>query len=226
MSVRRSPSCWRSMLGGCDRAGLAGDCRFAQQVLGWVDAVDVAIARRSASWPRRAVAESAAEVLTGYGRRSTRETKAGADRAEVCEADARLREPRWLPVTCRPAMSTPLRTRPKGWMMPGGNVSASCRTRVLGFARLEPVRVFERRCDCSPNGWPVTKARASWTGQKAAVSVRRWVDKAAGMHHSHLTLGSGTGCQVVVGDRRPVGVDQTGRWQRRQPDRPVVRRRV
>ena len=33
----------------------------------------------------RSPSESAAEVLTGYGRRSSRETKAVADRCEVCE---------------------------------------------------------------------------------------------------------------------------------------------
>ncbi len=40
---------------GCDRAGLGGVVKLAQRVRGWVDAVDVAIARRSRSWPPRVV---------------------------------------------------------------------------------------------------------------------------------------------------------------------------
>ena len=62
-----------------------GSVKLAQRVRGWVDAVDVAIARRSRELAAEGRSESAAEVLTGYGRRSTRETKAASDRSEVCE---------------------------------------------------------------------------------------------------------------------------------------------
>ena len=65
----------------CDRAGLTGVVRLAQRVRGWVDAVDVAIARRSKELAAEGRSESAAEVLTGYGRRSTRETRAVSDRS-------------------------------------------------------------------------------------------------------------------------------------------------
>src|SRR5687768_7080382 len=71
---------------GCDGAGLGGVVRLAQRVRGWVDAVDVVIARRSRELAAEGRSESAAEVLSGYGRRSTRETKAASDRSEVCEA--------------------------------------------------------------------------------------------------------------------------------------------
>jgi hypothetical protein len=59
---------------GCDRTGLTGVVKLSQQVRGWVDAVDVAIARRSRELAAAGRSESAAEVLSGYGRRSTRET--------------------------------------------------------------------------------------------------------------------------------------------------------
>ena len=129
---------------GCDRAGLGAAVTLAQRVRGWVDAVDVAIARRSRELAAEGRSESAAEVLTGYGRRSTSgdESRVGSvSGVSRCPAS----RPRWLR-RCRPAMSTPSRMRRKGSMMPVGNVSASCRTCCSGFARVEPVGVFERRC--------------------------------------------------------------------------------
>jgi hypothetical protein len=65
----------------CDRAGLGVVVELAQRVRGWVDAVDVAIARRSRELAAAGRCESAADVLSGYGRRSTRETRAASDRS-------------------------------------------------------------------------------------------------------------------------------------------------
>ena len=59
---------------------------------------------------------------------------------------------------------------------------------LLGFARMEPVGVFERRCRLLAKRLAGDEGEAELDKQKAAVSVRRWVDKASGMHHSHLTL--------------------------------------
>jgi hypothetical protein len=69
----------------CDRAGLGRLVALSQRVRGWVDAVDVAIARRSGELAEVGCSEWATEVLSGRGRRSTRETRAVSDRAEVCD---------------------------------------------------------------------------------------------------------------------------------------------
>ena len=73
-------------------------------------------------------------------------------------------------------------------MMLGGNVLASCRTRLLGFARIEPVGVFERRCRLLGKRLAGDEGESELDRQKAAVSIRRWVDKPSGMHHTHLAL--------------------------------------
>ncbi|HWM20210.1 MAG TPA: hypothetical protein VNO51_11025, partial [Ilumatobacteraceae bacterium] len=129
----------------CDRTGLGVAVELAQRVRGWVDAVDVAIARRSRELAAEGRSESAAEVLTGYGRRSTRETKAASDRSEVCEA--------------MPGFETAL----AGGVVSAGHVDAvanaakglddagrerlgELQDALLSFARVEPVAVFERRC--------------------------------------------------------------------------------
>ena len=58
----------------------------------------------------------------------------------------------------------------------------------MGFARMEPVGVFERRCRLLGKRLAGDEGESELDKQKAAVSVRRWVDKPSGMHHTHLTL--------------------------------------
>ncbi len=59
---------------------------------------------------------------------------------------------------------------------------------LLGFARMEPVGVFERRCRLLGKRFAGDEGESELDKQKAAVSVRRWVDKPSGMHHTHLAL--------------------------------------
>ena len=132
-------------LAGCDRAGLAGVVKLAQRVRGWVDAVDVAIARRSKELAAEGRSESAAEVLTGYGRRSTRETKAASDRSEVCE-----QMPGFETALAAGAVSSghvdAVANAAKGLDDAGRERLGGLQDALLGFARIEPVSVFERRC--------------------------------------------------------------------------------
>ena len=171
----------------CDRPGLTGVVKLAQRVRGWVDAVDVAIARRSKELAAEGRSESAAEVLTGYGRRSSRETKAVSDRSEVCEqmpgfenaladgvvsaghVDAVANAAKGLDDAARKRL--------------GGLADA-----LLSFARVEPVSVFERRCRLLGKRLAGDEGESALDKQKASVSVRRWTDKVSGMHHTHLAL--------------------------------------
>ena len=176
------------MLAGCDRAGLGAAVTLAQRVRGWVDAVDVAIARRSRELAAEGRSESAAQVLTGYGRRSTAETKkAASDRVPGrCASRCPASKQRWRPVMCRPAMSMPSPTHPRGWMMPVGRGRRVAGPQV--GSGLEPVSVFERRCRLLGKRLAGDEGESELDKQKAAVSMRRWVDKASGIHHSHLAL--------------------------------------
>ena len=61
---------------------------------------------------------------------------------------------------------------------------------LLGFARVEPVAVFERRCRLLGKRLAGDDGESELDQQKASVSVRRWIDKPSGMHHTHLALGS------------------------------------
>jgi hypothetical protein len=59
---------------------------------------------------------------------------------------------------------------------------------LLGFARVEPVSVFERRCRLLGKRLTGDEGESELDRQKSAVSVRRWIDKPSGMHHTHLAL--------------------------------------
>ena len=172
---------------GCDRAGLGGVVKLAQRVRGWVDAVDVAIARRSRQLAAEGRSESATEVLTGYGRRSTRETKAASDRSEVCE-----QMPGFETALASGDVSSShvdaIANASKGLDDAGRERLGELQDALLGFARIEPVSVFERRCRLLGKRLAGDEGESELDRQKAAVSVRRWVDKASGMHHTHLAL--------------------------------------
>ena len=174
-------------LAACDRAGLRVAVTLAQRVRGWVDAVDVAIARRSKELAAEGRSESAAEVLTGYGRRSTRETKAVSDRSEVCEQMPGF-ETALAAGTVSCGHVDAVANASKGLDDAGRERLGGLQDALLGFARVEPVAVFERRCRLLAKRLAGDEGESELDKQKAAVSVRRWVDKPSGMHHTHLTL--------------------------------------
>ena len=172
---------------GCDRSGLGAAVMLAQRVRGWVDAVDVAIARRSRELAAEGRSESAAEVLTGYGRRSTRETKAASDQSEVCEQMPGF-EAALAAGDVSASHVDAVANASKGLDDAGRERLGELQDALLGFARIEPVGVFERRCRLLAKRLAGDEGESELDKQKAAVSVRRWVDKPSGMHHSHLTL--------------------------------------
>ena len=165
--------------------------KLAQRVRGWVDAVDVAIARRSKELAAEGRSESAAEVLTGYGRRSTRETKAASDRSEVCEQMPGF-ETAFAAGDVSSSHVDAVANAAKDLDDAGRERLAGLEKDLLGFARIEPVSVFERRCRLLGKRLAGDEGESELDRQKAAVSVRRWVDKPSGMHHTHLTLDPGT----------------------------------
>ena len=103
---------------------------------------------------------------------------------------------------CWPAWATRSPTPSRGWMMRGGNASASCKRRLLGFARLEPVGVFERRCRLLARRWPVTKASPNWTVESRRCRCDVGSTSVRDAPHPPRP-GPRTRRRVVVGDRRP-----------------------
>ena len=90
-------------------------------------------------------------------------------------------------------------------MMRVGNVSANCRTRCWGSPGSSRWGV-RASLPTVGQAFAGDEGESELDKQKAAVSVRRWVDKGVRDAPQPPHARSGTGRQVVVGDRRPVGV--------------------
>ena len=90
---------------------------------------------------------------------------------------------------------------------------------LLSFARVEPVSVFERRCRLLGKRLAGDEGESELDKQKASVSVRRWVDKPSGMHHTHLALDPERDAKLWSAIDAQLASHQTDRRQRRHPDR-------
>ncbi len=130
----------------CDRAGLAGVVKLAQRVRGWVDAVDVAIARRSQGVGRRGPLR-----VSGRGVDRLRAAFDPGDESGVgsvrgvrgrCRASSRRSPPGDVSSSHVDAVAN----ASKGLDDAGRERLGELQDALLGFARIEPVTVFERRC--------------------------------------------------------------------------------
>ncbi len=110
-----------------------------------------------------------------------------SDRSEVCDQMPGF-ENALADGVVSTAMSTPSPTRPKGLDDAGRERLGGLADALLSFARVEPVNVFERRCRLLGKRLAGDEGESELDKQKASVSVRRWVDKPSGMHHTHLAL--------------------------------------
>ena len=96
---------------------------------------------------------------------------------------------------------------------------------LLSFARVEPVNVFERRCRLLGKRLAGDEGESELDKQKAAVSVRRWVDKPAGMHHTHLAFDPERDAKLWSAiDAQLATIKQTDGNSGTPIDRPVGRR--
>ena len=105
-----------------------------------------------------------------------------------CASRCPASKPRSPTAPCRLVMSTRSPTPLKGSDDAGRERFGGLQDDLLGFARVEPVAVFERRCRLLGKRFAGDEGESELDKQKAAVSVRRWVDKPSGMHHTHLAL--------------------------------------
>ncbi len=171
----------------CDRRALDEVVRLSAKLRAWLDAVDVGVARRARELEAEGRSESPAGVLSGYGRRSSREARAASDRAAACE-----QLPSFEAALADGSVSSghvdALATLVRGLDEAGRSELATWEDELLSSARGEPVSVFERRCRALGRRIAADEGESELERQQRAVSVRRWVDKATGMHHTHLAL--------------------------------------
>lgn len=171
----------------CDRRALDEVVRLSAKVRAWLDSVDVRVARRARELEAEGRSESPQGVLSGYGRRSNREARAASDRAAACE-----QLPSFEAALADGSVSSghvdAVASLVRGLDDAGRSVLATWEDELLSSARGEPVSVFERRCRALGRRIAADEGESELDRQRATVSVRRWVDRATGMHHTHLAL--------------------------------------
>ena len=174
-----------------NREQLAAFMSEVKRVRAWCDAAEVAGARRAKELAEQGASGSAEAMLQNTAGRSGREARAAAERETVCD---RMR-----------GFEAALETG----AVASGHVDAIAHvTRKLDaemsaefaeheaalLARAEQsnVEAFERECRDLARSL-VAQANAGsdadeLDGQRRRATVKRWVDKITGMHHTHLEL--------------------------------------
>lgn len=178
-----------------DRDEVAVIVRRSREVRSWLDALDLRCARRARELADGGRAEPAASLLDDGGQRSSNEAVAITRRSAACDAmpafeaalaggliaaghvDIVARSLRHLDDQIRLAF-----IERQGWLL----------ERALG----ERIEVFESTCrnevrrliaerDAAVGG---DSEAAELERQRAASTLRQWVDKQTGMHHTHVEL--------------------------------------
>ena len=157
----------------------------------WCDALQVRIARRQRQLAAEGRAEPARDLLSRHGQQSSKDAKAAADREQVC--------------TALPSFEDALATG----AVSAGHLDAianatrnldeqllaefhACQADLLADASKHGVDVFERGCRDLAKHLIARSQAASDADeldqQRQRSKVKRWVDKATGMCHTHLEL--------------------------------------
>ena len=178
----------------CDRRDLERIVELSARVRGWVDAIDVAVARRVALGATAGVDASPAEVLGRCGRRSRKDAKAAADRAAVCDQLPSF-EDALAEGTVSAGHVDALANATRHLDDAARSELAALEADLLAAASRDTIAEFD---DCRD----LARLLAGDGGvgeldrQKANATVRRWIDNITGMWHLHAELDPETGAKL------------------------------
>ena len=157
----------------------------------WCDALQVRIARRQRNLAAEGRAEPARDLLSRHGQQSSKDAKAAAEREQVCTALPSFEDA----LTAGAVSAGHLDAIANATRQLDDELLAefhSCEADLLADASRHGVDVFERGCrDLAKH--LVTRSPAASDAdeldqQRQRSNVKRWVDKATGMCHTHLEL--------------------------------------
>jgi hypothetical protein len=182
---------------GCDRDGLGRVVAWCQQVRGFVDGVDVRVARRARELEAEGRSEAPAEVLSRHGRRSRKDTKAAAERSALCDRLASF-EPALGDGSVSTGHLDALVNATRSLDDAAMAELASFEADLLAAARNLPVSMFERDCRHLARLVAGDAAATAHERRRAAANVRRWIDERTGMYHLHAELDPERGATVFT----------------------------
>ena len=180
---------------GCDRSDLVHIVELSARVRGWVDAIDVAVARRVASNATPGVDASPAEVLGRCGRRSRKEAKAAADRAAVCDQLPSF-EDALADGTVSAGHVDALANATRHLDEAARSELATLEADLLAAATRDTIAEFDKDCRDLARLLTGDGGVDELDRQKANSTVRRWIDRVTGMWHLHAEVDPETGAKL------------------------------
>jgi hypothetical protein len=171
----------------CDRGALTNLVRNSQQLRCWLDAFDARIAQQAARLAEQGQCEPPAAVLAGDGRRSAKDAEAAVGRAGVCELLPSVHDA--LAAGSVSAGHADALARVAGSLDDAGRSElCALESTLLESAKASSVEAFERQV--RDLGRILTRDDGVQQHERLRRqrSLRRWVDRATGMCHTHLQL--------------------------------------
>ena len=184
----------------CDRAGLAGLVAVSQRVRAWLDAFDVRLAVHASRLADEGACEPASSLLTGGGRRSTREADAAARRAMVCAQLPEVHDA--LAAGRMSAGHVDAVARLAGELDDAARAELhDLQAAVVQSAAVMPVETFEREMSKLGRVLSGDDGVSRLERLKRQRCVRRWVDRVTGMCHTRSWAPAAPARGHVVGVR-------------------------
>jgi hypothetical protein len=179
----------------CDRGELEHIVELSARVRGWVDAIDVAVARRVAASATPGFDASPAEVLGRCGRRSRKDAKAAADRAAVCDHLPSF-EDALADGTITAGHVDALANATRNLDDAARSELAELEADLLVAASRDTLAEFDKDCRDLARLLAGDGGVCEIDRQKANSTVRRWIDKVTGMWHLHAELDAESGAKL------------------------------
>ncbi len=179
----------------CDRRELERIVELSARVRGWVDAIDVAVARRVASDATPGVDASPAEVLARRGRRSRKDAKAAADRAAVCDQLPSF-EDALADGTVSAGHVDALANATRNLDDAARSELTALEAELLAAACRDTIAEFDKDCRDLARLLAGDGGVGELDRQKSNSTLRRWIDKITGMWHLHAELDPETGAKL------------------------------
>jgi hypothetical protein len=210
----------------CDRGQLTALVRRSNRMRAWLDAFDARIALRADQLSAQGQSESAATVLTGDGRRSSRDAEAATQRAGVCASMPAFHDA--LAAGAVSAGHLDAVARAAGQLDDDGRSQLQERVESLvESATAMPVEAFERECRDLTRILSRDEGVSRLAQLKKQRRLKRWIERQSGMCKTLLELDPETDGKVSAAlsaalaaeQAKPQAADVT--WDQLQADAMV-----
>jgi len=180
---------------GCDRVELDRVVALGRRVRGFLDCVDVQVARRSDQLTDQGHGDPAVVVLADGGRRPAREARAAATRAGLCDQLPEL-ETALADGTVTGAHIDAIAHLAAGLDQQAQQRFGEITEALIADATRQPISTFERACRTLRDQLSIDDGVERFERQRANTNLRRWINRTTGMYHLHGELDPQSGATL------------------------------